>query len=82
MATIASAAAGNWSATGTWSGAAVPGVGDTATINHQVTLDVNASVGGITPGSTGTLLAPTTGVPTRLLVGGGQICFSAKGLSV
>ena len=45
MAAITSAAAGNWSATGTWSGGVVPGDGDTATVNHAVTVDVNTVVG-------------------------------------
>lgn len=67
MSTIASAAIGNWSATGTWTGGVVPGVSDTATINHSVTLDANASVGGIDPASTGTLLASNTQL--RLVVG-------------
>lgn len=87
MATIASAANGNWGTTGTWTGGVVPGIGDTATVNHQVTLDANYSVGGITPGSTGSILAivnPATGLAAnnRLLVGGGNVVFVAKGLGI
>ncbi|HVX84410.1 MAG TPA: hypothetical protein VH253_06305 [Phycisphaerae bacterium] len=69
MSTIASATAGNWSDTATWTGSVVPGPNDTATINHAVTLDANATVGGIDPASTGTLLA--TNSQLRLLVGAG-----------
>jgi hypothetical protein len=52
MAEITTAAAGNWSATGTWTGGVVPGVGDAATINHAVTVDVDTTVG--TDGVAGT----------------------------
>jgi hypothetical protein len=69
MSTIATAAAGNWSATGTWTGGVVPGPGDTATVNHAVTLDANATVGGIDPASTGVILA--TNSQLRLLIGAG-----------
>lgn len=45
MAAITTAAAGNWSATGTWTGGVVPGNGDTVTLNHAVTVDVDTTVG-------------------------------------
>ncbi len=45
MAAIASGSAGNWSATGTWTGGVVPGDGDTVTIGHAVTVDINTTVG-------------------------------------
>lgn len=79
MATIASAAAGNWNVGATWTGGVVPGTSDTATINHAVTLDANASVGGIDPASTGTLLANNTQL--RLIIGsGGRPTFIGKPL--
>jgi len=41
MATIIAAAAGNWSAGGTWTGGVVPGDGDTADLNgYVVTMDI------------------------------------------
>ncbi len=45
MAARTSTQAGNWSDTATWGGNPVPGNGDTATINHVVTVDVDTTVG-------------------------------------
>jgi hypothetical protein len=41
MATITTVQAGNWSATTTWVGGVVPGVGDDAVISHSVAADVD-----------------------------------------
>ena len=43
---------GNWSSASTWGGTGVPGAGDTATVNHTVTLDVTVTVSTLTLGGT------------------------------
>ena len=45
MSVIQSANNGNWSNTSTWTGGTIPGNGDSAVINHLVTVDVNATIG-------------------------------------
>jgi large repetitive protein len=47
-ATYTSSQNGNWSSASTWGGAGVPGAGDTATVNHVVTLDVPVSIANLT----------------------------------
>lgn len=82
MATITTAAAGNWSQTGTWTGAVLPGLGDVAKINHQVTVDGSFAVGGIDPTGSGILLSDGP-ANHRILVGGGNgIQYVAKGLTI
>lgn len=54
MAAYTSSGAGNWSSASTWGGAGVPGIGDTATVNHAVTVDANTTVG--TSGAFGTIV--------------------------
>jgi len=36
---------GNWSSTATWGGSGPPGDGDTATVNHAVTVNTNTTIG-------------------------------------
>lgn len=60
-----------------------PGPADIAQIDHQVILDVSASVGGIDPASTGCLVALQGANPVpRLAVGSGQVCYAARGLTI
>lgn len=61
MAAIASGASGNWSATGTWTGGVVPGDGDTVTVGHAVTVDVNTTVGHSPGAADGTAAILTNG---------------------
>ena len=67
MATIASAADGNYSEGASWTGGVVPGLNDIATVKHIITLDVNANLGGIDPAGTGCLVGSNPAF--RLLVG-------------
>lgn len=66
MAAITTAAAGNWSATGTWTGGVVPGNGDTVTLNHHVTVDTNTIIGTSPAENSGTY-AITWGTATKKL---------------
>lgn len=72
MAAIATtgSGAGNWSATGTWSGGVVPGANDTVTITRAVTVDVNTSVG-LTAFTTGGTAAITVGASGAVTVAAG-----------
>src|SRR5437879_3120032 len=63
MAAITTAAAGNWSATGTWTGGVIPGNGDTITLNHAVTCDTSRTVG-ISPAVGGTAAVTANAVLT------------------
>src|SRR5262245_28024622 len=45
MSAITTAQAGDWSATGTWTGGVIPGNGDTVTLNHAVTVSDSRIVG-------------------------------------
>jgi len=74
MAAIASAQAGNWSNTATWTGGVVPGDGDTATVAHAITVDVNTTVGSA-PATGGTAAIACT---AALTVGTG-ITLTLKG---
>jgi hypothetical protein len=75
MAARTSTQAGNWSATSTWGGAAAPVSGDTANVNHAVTVDTSATVG--TSGATGTA-AVAVGDAGTLTIATGAV-FTVQG---
>jgi fibronectin-binding autotransporter adhesin len=58
--TFTSSQNGNWSSSATWGGAGVPVAGDTAVVNHTVTLDVPVTVGTVTLAGTLTGTQPIT----------------------
>lgn len=68
-ATIYSAAGGDWSNTGTWTGGVVPGSGDTAIIQdfHNVTISSDVTVAGLTL-TANTFTALTVNASTTLTV--------------
>ena len=66
MTAITTAAAGNWSASGTWTGGIVPGDGDTVTLNHNVTVDVATTVGH-SPGNADAVKAIAWGTVNKVL---------------
>lgn len=66
MAAITTAANGNWSATGTWTGGVVPGNGDTVIYNHNLTVDVPVTVGH-SPGNSDAVRALACGTANKKL---------------
>ena len=78
MAAITTAAAGNWSATGTWTGGVVPGDGDTVTLNHNVTVDANTIIGTSPAENSGTY-AITWGSATKKLTIASGVTLRVRG---
>src|SRR5258706_1124210 len=66
MAAITTAAAGNWSVTGTWTGGVVPGNGDTITLNHAVTCNDNRTIG----------VSPIAGAATAAIVANSNLTIA------
>ena len=77
MATIATAQAGDWHTASTWTGGAVPTDGDTAVLNHAVTVSASVTVGGLTVGAGGSLSVADTYTYTAT-----PISFSADTVSM
>lgn len=76
-AAITSAQSGNWSATATWTGGVVPGIGDTVTINHAVVVDTDWTIG-TSPADQTTMVITVSGLAGRLSVADG-VTLTAKG---
>lgn len=90
MSNFTSKANGNWSTSGqvVWNQVGVPGAGDTVTISHDVTVDVNTTVGNspntggsavVTMDTNGTTLTVGTGVTFTVQ---GPIALNGSGYSV
>jgi hypothetical protein len=79
MAAFTSKANGNWSATGatTWNEAGAPGAGDTVTISHAVTVDVNTTVGD-SPVAGTTVVSVGTAAGATLTIADGVV-FTVRG---
>lgn len=77
MATFTSKAAGNWSSGGqtTWNEVGVPGVGDTVTITHAITVDVNTTVGASTAYNT----VPAIYINNTTLTVASGVTFKVRG---
>lgn len=80
-----SAQNGNWSDDATWTGSGVPGNGDTVTRSHNITVDVNTTIGtdaastNAMAGAAGTLTIPN-GV--TLTVKGLDVCTGTANLVI
>ena len=67
---------GNWSSTSTWQAGAVPGSGVSVVINHNVTLDQNATVSSLTINSGKTFTASDATPRTLTISTGGTVANS------
>jgi hypothetical protein len=72
------AAAGNWSATGTWTGGVIPANGDTVTLNHNVTVDVDTTIGTSPAENSGTF-AISWGAATKKLTLAAGVTLTVRG---
>lgn len=83
MATITSAATGNWSAGGTWVGGVAPGNGDLAIIasGHTVTVDTNTIIGTSPAQNSATRVITFNDVTSKLIVAAG-VQLTLRGDSV
>lgn len=76
MAAYTSTQNGNWSAQSTWGGSGPPGIGDTATIAHTVTVDVNTTVG-TSPNDTTTMVVTVN--TTKTLIIASSVTLTIRG---
>jgi hypothetical protein len=73
-----SAASGNWNVPTNWTPNGVPGVNDTATANHAMTVNVSTTLGGLTANAAVTLAADVIfTVPGNALVGNAPFTMGA-----
>lgn len=68
--------AGNWSDTATWGGSGPPGIGDLATLAHNVAVDVNTTVG-TSPNNTTTNVIIING--SRFLTVNANVTLTVRG---
>jgi hypothetical protein len=73
VAAISSAANGAWSSTATWAGGVVPGIGDTVTLTHDVSV-TDARTVGTSPSEGGTVVSVNTGGILRIANTGVLTC--------
>jgi hypothetical protein len=81
MATIVSAATGNFSAGATWVGGVVPTVGDVAQVaaTHVVTIDVNTTCDAVTnPNTSGHFVLPDGVTLTANVTGGNSTAYTVQ----
>lgn len=63
MATITTAQSGAWGTASTWTGGSVPGSGDTAVIEHDVTISSSVTVGAVRFNGGGLVIDPLATLP-------------------
>ena len=74
MAAYTTTQTGDWSVAATWGGTGPPGTGDTATLDHAVTVDANTTVGS-SPGDSNTIVLQ---INADLTIAAG-VTFTVKG---
>jgi hypothetical protein len=75
-ATYTSTQSGNWSAPSTWGGSGPPGNGDTAVVNHAITVDADTTIG--VSGVNGTTAVTLAAQPAAVTIASGKL-FRVRG---